>query len=229
MAYVEAQAKTYKLTWPVWRKDHGDANGKIIRTIVDDIAKTVPGKNVRIELIAHSGGGSFIFGYINGGDAIGDDIERISWIDADYAYDEEQDHHGTKLLNWLKGDTRRHLVVIAYNDRAATLNGKPFVSETGGTFYRSHKMVEFLGQNTKVTRTDHAPFEEYNSVNGGMNGQIHFMLHTNPEKKILHTVLVERNGFLEAVSWDTPFHDKWGGTFWGERAYTDLVFADGRM
>ncbi len=219
VAYLEAQAKSLPKTWPGWRKEKGEDNGKIIRSIVEEIEITVRGKNVRIELIAHSGGGSFIFGYINGGDAIGDDIERISWIDADYAYDEEQDHHGTKLLNWLKDDSKRHLVVFAYNDRAATLNGKPFVSETGGTFYRSHKMVEFLGQNTKLIRTDHAPFEEYN----GMSGQIHFMLHTNPEKKILHTVLVERNGFLEAVSWDTPFHDKWGGTFWGDRAYMDLV------
>lgn len=218
VAYVEAQAKAYKLTWPTWRKEKGDAGGKLIRGIVERIVKSVPAKDVKVDLIAHSGGGSFIFGYLNAEKAIGDNIERISWIDANYGYD-EADGHGAKLLAWLKGDANRHLVVFAYNDRAATLNGKPFVSETGGTFYRSHKMVEFFEKNGGLDRKDHEPFEDY----VGMKGQIHLMLHTNPEKKILHTVLVERNGLLEAVTWDTPMHEKWGGAFWGPRAYADLI------
>jgi hypothetical protein len=81
-------------------------------------------------------------------------------------------------------------------------------------------MVEFFNDaGAKLTQSDRAPFEEYT----GLNRQIHFLLHTNPEKKILHTVLVERNGLLEAMTWDTPIHDKWGGEFWGPRAYMDLV------
>ena len=181
--------------------------------------KSVPAKDLKVDLVAHSGGGSFIFGFLNGGDKIPDNIERIAWIDANYAYDNENEHHGDKLLAWLKGDATRHLVVIAYNDRAATLNGKPFVSETGGTFYRSHRMVEFFSKSEKLERNDQEPFEFY----VGMHGPLRFELNTNPEKRILHTVLVERNGFLEALSWDTPFHDKWGGTFWGDRAYSELI------
>ncbi len=218
VAYVEAQAKAYKLTWPVWRKEKGADGGKIIRSLVDDIAAALAPAKPSIDLVAHSGGGSFLFGYINAADAIGDNIERICWIDANYGYDDAE-HHGDKLLAWLKGDPKRHLLVFAYNDRAATLNGKPFVSETGGTFYRSHKMIERLERDEKLVRNDHEPFEDY----VGMKGQIHFLLNTNPEKKILHTILVERNGLLEAITWDTPLHDKWGGQFWGERAYTDLV------
>src|SRR5207247_10511938 len=128
---------------------------------------------VRIALTGHSGGGSFIFGDRHGGDAIAENVDRIAWLDANYAYSDDE-HHGDKLLAWLKGDAKRHLIVIAYNDRAATLNGKPFVSETGGTFYRSHKMVERFNQETKLTQTARGPFEEY----VGMNGQIHFLLHT---------------------------------------------------
>jgi hypothetical protein len=218
VAYVEADAKTYKLTWPTWRKEKGEAGGKIIRGIVDEIANALAPARPQIDLVAHSGGGSFLFGYLNAADTIGENIERICWIDANYGYDDAE-HHGDKLLTWLKGDPKRHLVVFAYNDRAATLNGKPFVSETGGTFYRSHKMVERFAKDVKLERLDREPFEGYT----GMNGQIHLLLHTNPEKKILHTVLVERNGLLAAIMWDTPMQNQWGGQFWGERAYTDLV------
>ena len=220
VAYIEANAKTYKLTWPTWRKEKGEQNGKIIRKLVDEVAASLAPSQPTIALAAHSGGGSFIFGFLNGGDAIPDTIERIAWIDANYAYDNEKDHHGDKLLAWLKNDPKRHLIVLAYNDRAATLDGKPFVSETGGTFYRSHRMVEFFNAtDAKLTKTRRDAFDEF----VGMNGQIHFLLHTNPEKKILHTVLVERNGLLEAMTWNTPLHGKWGGEFWGARAYSDLM------
>jgi hypothetical protein len=219
LACLEAEKKS----WPAWRKARGDGNGKIIRAIVDEVSRAVPGpeSSKHLALIAHSGGGSFLFGYLNGGDAIADRIDRIAWIDANYAYDDAE-HHGDKLLAWLKGDPRgpkRHLVVLAYNDRKATLNGKPFVSETGGTFYRSHKMIERLSRDIQLSKSDRGSFEEH----VGMNGQVHFLLHRNDEGKILHTVLVERNGLLEAMTWDSDLHDKWGGTFWGERAYVEFI------
>jgi hypothetical protein len=81
-------------------------------------------------------------------------------------------------------------------------------------------MVEYFNSaGATLTQAERGPFEEY----VGLNGQIHFLLHTNPEKKILHTVLVERNALVEALTWDTPLHDKWGGEFWGSRAYSDLI------
>jgi hypothetical protein len=218
LAYIEANARSYKLTWPTWRKEKGDANGALIRVLIDKVSRAFPGPVSSITLASHSGGGSFVFGYLNGDDAIGDNIERIIFIDSNYAYDDEQ-KHGDKLLAWLREDSKRHLIVFAYNDRVATLNGKPFVSETGGTFYRSHKMIERINRDEKLVQSQSGHFEEHN----GMKGQIRFMLHTNPEKKILHTVLVERNGLLEAMTWNTPLYGKWGGDFWGERAYTDLI------
>ena len=216
VAVLEADTKS----WPAWRNLRGDENGKLIREVVEQVQAAIF-HSCRVSLAGHSGGGSFIFGYLNGGDAIPDEIERIAWLDANYAYDNEKEQHGDKLLAWLKGDSKRHLIVFAYDDFKARLNGKPFVSATGGTFYRSHKMVEFFNAHdeSKLTQTQRGPFEEY----VGMNGQIHFLLHTNPEAKILHTILVERNGLLEAMTWDTPLHDKWGGQFWGDRAYSDLI------
>jgi hypothetical protein len=213
VAVLEAEKKS----WPAWRKARED-NGTQIRAIVTELSQAIAGQ-VHISLCAHSGGGSFLFGYLNGGDAIPDNLERIVWLDANYGYDQAE-HHGEKLLAWLKADANRHMVVIAYDDSRITLNGKPVLkTPMGGTFGSSHRMIEWLGKQTELTKSEKTPFESWS----GMNGQVYFLIHTNPENKILHTVLVERNGVLEAITLGTPLEHKWGGEFWGPRAYADFI------
>jgi hypothetical protein len=214
VAVVEAE----KLSFPAWRKARPD-NGALIRGIVAEVSRAVPSPDIRLSLVAHSGGGSFIFGYLNGGDAIADHVDRIAWLDANYAYDDAE-KHGDKLLAWLKGDAKRHLVVIAYDDSQITLNGKPVLKNPlGGTFGSSTRMIERLRRDVPLAETARGPFAEF----VGMNGQITFLIHGNPEKKILHTVLIERNGVLEALTRGTPLQNKWGGEFWGPRAYADHI------
>ena len=214
LACLQADNKS----WPTWRKTRPD-NGKLIRGIVDEVKQAVPGSDVRLVLSGHSGGGSFIFGFINGGEAIGDDIDRIAFLDANYAYD-DADRHGEKLLAWLRGDGGRHLVVIAYDDRRIALNGKPVLkTPMGGTYGSSQRMIERLGKEAELTKGSRGPFE----TAVGMNGQIQFLVHANPENKILHTVLVERNGVIEALTLGTPLAGTWGGEFWGPRAYAELI------
>jgi len=208
---LEADTKS----WPAWRKAHPD-NPKRLREIVSEVSRAVPGPdgNKALTLTCHSGGGSFIFGYINGGDAIGNNIRRIAFLDANYGYaDDEQ--HGEKLLAWLKGDPKRTLVVIAYDDREVKLNGKNIVSPTGGTYRASHRMIDRLMKDVKLEESNRGPFESFTD-----GAQIHFLIHTNPEVKILHTVLVERNGVLEALTLNTPQDVKWGGSLMGDRAYS---------
>jgi hypothetical protein len=222
VAVLEADKKS----WPGWRAARPE-NGKIIRGIVDQVSLCIPAPGpgpLRIALTGHSGGGSFIFGYINGADPIADDVRRIVWLDANYAYKDEE-HHGEKLLAWLKGDPKRQLVIFAYDDSKITLNGKPVLkSPMGGTFGSSHRMIDRLSKDVKLTETKNDPFDLFD----GMNGQIHFRIHTNPENKILHTVLVERNGFIEAMTLGTQWEHKWGGEFWGDRAYADLIAPNSR-
>jgi hypothetical protein len=215
VAAVEADTKS----WPKWRSDR-PTNGVLIRGIVAAIAREIPGKPPRLALAAHSGGGSFIYGYLNGGEAIAENVERLVFLDANYAYDDEHDHHGDKLLAWLRGDPKRHLSVIAYDDRFITLNGKPVLkTPLGGTYGASHRMIDRLGKEVTLEHSTRGPFEEF----AGMNGQIRFLIHGNPEKRILHTVLVERNGLIEAMTQGTEFERKCGGEFWGDRAYSDLI------
>ena len=48
------------------------------------------------------------------------------------------------------------------------------------------------------------------------------MLKENPEKKIYHTVQVERNGFIQAILSGTPDEGK-GYEYLGGRAYTNWI------
>ena len=107
--------------------------------VVETLRAWVPGKTVRISLAGHSGGGSFLFGFIDGADAIPDWVDRVAFLDANYSY-ADADKHGDKLLAWLKGDRARRLVVISYDDRNITLNGRPVVGPDGGTFRATERM-----------------------------------------------------------------------------------------
>ena len=218
VALLEADTKS----WPAWRKAHAD-NAKRIRAIVEEVGRALPGPeaNRKLTLCCHSGGGSFIFGYINGGDAIADNVSRIAFLDANYGYaDDEQ--HGEKFLTWLRGDAKRTLVVIAYDDREVKLNGKNIVSPTGGTYRASHRMIDRLKKDVKLEESKRGQFESYTD-----GSQVHFLIHTNPDVKILHTVLVERNGLLEALTLNTPQDVKWGGSLMGDRAYAPELIQPG--
>jgi hypothetical protein len=212
LACVEAQG----LRWPAWRTARPD-NGTLIRGIVAQVAGKITPAPRRIALTGHSGGGSFIIGYLNGGDAVPPEVERIVFLDANYAYS-DADKHGDKLLAWLKSSPASHLVVLAYDDRDVMYNGKKIVSATGGTYSSSHRMIDRLKKDVEVKERAEGPFERFSA----MNGQIEFAIHTNPEKKILHTRLVELNGLLHAMTLGTPQQKGWG-EFWGDRAYSELI------
>jgi pimeloyl-ACP methyl ester carboxylesterase len=220
VAYLEAEGKS----WPAWRKAHADP--KLIRQIVDDLTKKYPG--ARVVLVAHSGGGSFITGYINADKAIDPKIERIAYLDANYSYDDENDHHGDKLLAWLRADKSHQLEVICYDDRNITFQGKPVVGPTGGTYRATHRMMDrFAKEGPDFVK----PFDNKNVVEiyRACNDQAEFMIHRNPDNKILHTVLVgDMSGFLQAMARGTPAEKQWG-TFGGPITYAKWIQPPPRM
>src|ERR1019366_8697613 len=69
VAYLEAGPKS----WPSWRTAHGD---KVIPQIIATVKKLFAGHEVETVLSGHSGGGSFIFGYLNAVDQIPNDVVR---------------------------------------------------------------------------------------------------------------------------------------------------------
>ena len=170
-------------------------------------------------LSGHSGGGSFIFGYLNSVETIPENIERIAFLDANYGY--ETDRHKDKLAAWLKASQAHYLVVLAYNDAEALLDGKPFVSATGGTWGRSHLMLNDLETLMPFTKELSAGLDR----SSALGGRVRFLLKDNPERKVLHTVQVEKNGFIESLLAGTKLEGV-GYTYFGERAYSRFVLGD---
>lgn len=210
---VEAAGRS----WSAWRQKHAD-NAALIRNLVETARRRIPGASARITLAGHSGGGSFLFGFLNGGDAIPNQVDRIAFLDANYSYADDA-KHGEKLLTWLDAAPEHRLVVVAYDDRNIQLNGKPVVGPDGGTYRATHRMLEPFGKQAPMTHTRQGDFERYES----QDARSLFLIHTNPVNKILHTALVgEMNGFLMALTYGTPEEKGWG-TFGGPRAYTAWV------
>lgn len=210
VVYLEASAKS----WPAWRNQHGD---KLIPEIVATVKKLFPGREVETVLSGHSGGGSFTFGYLNAVDTIPDDVVRIAFLDSNYAYDRALGHKD-KLVKWLAASDHHCFCVLAYNDAAALLNGKSFVSAAGGTWGKSHAMQRDLAEDLKFTTQTNADFQRFTAL----DGRVQFILKENPEKKIFHTVQVERNGFIHSMVSGTPNEGK-GYEYFGPRAYSKWI------
>ena len=212
VAYLEAAEKS----WPAWRKKHDPANRLIpgVLARVTDRFKEFPR---RLTLNGHSGGGSFIFGYLNAIERVPGEVERIAFLDSDYAYDPAQGH-ADKLAAWLKSADAPCLSVLAYHDDIARLNGKPFVSVTGGTWYRSHLMQTNLAAHFAFTSARAGDLEHHTAL----GGRVEFLLHTNPDRAILHTVQVEKNGFIHSLLSGTPQENR-GYRYFGPRAYDQWI------
>ena len=187
------------LSWPAWRQKHGEKSGALIRALVADWTSRAKmgdaSAPVQVALTGHSGGGSFLLGFLNGGATLPDTIERIAFLDANYSYSDTE-RHGDKLLAWLGGDTKRRLVVVAYDDRDITINGKKVVGPTGGT-YRATERMRVRWEKAGPLHTE--TVGEFH-ITADARKQTFFAVHPNPDTKILHTALVgEMNGFLYAM------------------------------
>jgi hypothetical protein len=212
VAYLENDLKS----WPAWRRQNGD---KGIPPILDAVKKRFDGLHTRIVLSGHSGGGSLIFGFLNTVPKIPDEVERIALLDANYAYDTER--HKDKLASWLKASDQHYLAVLAYDDSVALLNGKPFVSASGGTWGRSHLMVADLEASFPFQRQRMAGMQRFSAL----DGRVRLFLKENPERAILHTIQVERNGFIASLLSGTK-REEVGYTYYGDRAYARFIRAD---
>ncbi len=211
VAYLENSLKS----WPSWRRKYEHNSDDIARII--QFIRFETGEPQSIVLTGHSGGGSFITGFINAFDSIPNYISRIAYLDANYSYDDSL-HHGRKLLQWLNADTTHKLSVIAYDDREIILNGKKVVSPTGGTYRATQRMVQRFMEQTDVTLKQDSTIKQYSAV----NNRARFIIHTNPDTLILHTVLVEKNGLIHSVLLQTEFEEK-DYKFFGDRAYSKFI------
>ena len=114
-SYVVVYLEAEKRSWGAWRKA-GPGRDLIIKELVEQIAllfssgcssascsgADCAGNSMPlVELNSHSGGGNFIFGFMDACDSLPDYLCRISFIDSDYNWDDER--YGPKLVRWLSG------------------------------------------------------------------------------------------------------------------------------
>jgi hypothetical protein len=211
--YLETDGKS----WPSWRSLHGDQNSALIIAMIDSIRQVFKDYPHRVTLSGHSGGGSMSFGFFNGVDSIPNYIDRITFLDSDYAYSDAQ-QHGDKLAEWLLRSPDHYLCVLAYNDSIALFEGNPVVSPTGGTWYRSKMMQRRLAQYFPFTEDHNSEFLRWYAL----DGRVKFYLKENPNRIILHTVQVERNGFIHVIVSGTQ-SESVGYEYYGPRAYEQYI------
>jgi hypothetical protein len=205
----------YLKSWPAWKRQSPGRPAEI-RRLADSITGAYAAFRPEVMLNSHSGGGSWIFGYLDASEKIPGYITRIGFIDSDYGY--EDSLHTGKLTEWLSG--RKHfLTVLAYNDSVVIYNGKPLVSPTGGTWYRTKLMQRKLADHFRFRMTADTAFINYKSL----SNRIDIRLKTNFEGKIYHTEQVARNGFIHTVIGGTKYEKKSGYTYWGKRVYEGLL------
>lgn len=201
-------------SWPSWKQKHPEFR-QLIPHMADSVFHLFPGKTVSLYLNGHSGGGSFIFGYLAGVGKIPSSVKRISFIDSNYGYDST---YYPILRDWLKENKKSVLTLFAYNDSVALYNGKRVVSDTGGTWYRGHKMQRDLSRDFRFSRNLTDSFEMYTSP----DVRINFYFKYNLNQGIYHTRQVEFNGFIHSVFCGTRFNSL-GYRYYKGRAYEQYI------
>ena len=210
VVYLENKYKS----WPQWKTQHPDFK-EAVQHIIEYVNNAVPLPHKSIYLNGHSGGGRFVFSYLDGVATIPSSIQRISFLDSDYGYDST---YTGKLVNWLTNNPKACLNVFAYNDSVVIYNGKPLVSPTGGTWYRSRLMLRDLSAHFTIKEVRNDSLIVYKSA----DERIQFFLKTNPEAKIFHTQQVELNGFIHSLFCGTRY-DSRHYRYYTKRAYSTYI------
>ncbi|NEU09774.1 hypothetical protein GZH53_15715 [Flavihumibacter sp. R14] len=212
VAYLMAEPKS----WPAWKRTTPNSI-PLIKDMVDSLTNLFKAYNPKLVLNGHSGGGSLIFGFLDAAKEIPGNVERIAFLDSDYGYVDSL--HAKKLTGWLSQSKTNKLVVLAYNDSLVIFNGKPLVSPTGGTWYRSRLMQRNLSAAFRFSTVSDTAFITHKAL----NGRVQFILKENPGGLIFHTEQVARNGFILSLLSSTAYDRKKYFTYFGERAYEKYV------
>ncbi len=212
--YVVIYLENNYRSWPSWKQKHPDFKN-IIPALIDSLAGLTAGRKKSIYLNGHSGGGSFIFGYLAGFSVLPARLKRISFIDSNYGYDSS---YYSLLRNWLRSVKGAALNVFAYNDSIALYNGKPVVSAKGGTWYRSRLMLQHFSADMPFDRTTSDSMDIFYS----RDKRVQFFFKQNPDRGIYHTQQVELNGFIHSVLCGTRY-DSRGYLYYGKRAYEEMI------
>jgi len=184
--------------------------------VLDKYFKNKPSVMLNVVLASHSGGGRFVFNYLLGVSEIPGFVERLCFIDSYYGYEEP---FAGKFIKWLNSGKDKMLGVISYVDTTVIYNGKPIVSKTGGTGYRSELMFRNMKEaGVKFKDRTDTSFVRHTAF----DGRLRIIIKENPSGKIYHTILVEKNGLIHQLLFNSKLEER-DYKFWGERCYSNLI------
>lgn len=212
--FVTVYLENEYLSWPAWKSKH-ENHHEIISNLVDSIKTIFKNFSTEIVLTGHSGGGRFVFSFIDHYKSIPTFVKRIVFLDSNYGYN---DDYGAKFVEWLNSSPDNLLFTIAYNDSVALYNGKHVVSDTGGTWYRSKLMQKYLSKYFEFEIIEDDELINYVAL----DGRIKIILKKNPNKEILHTTQVEQNGFIHSILYNTRLENI-NYKYYQGRAYSNFV------
>jgi hypothetical protein len=214
---VTVYLETTQKSWPTWKSQHPN-HAEIIKSLVEYLNSYFRDYSPFIILTGHSGGGRFTFSFMDAFTELPDYVDRISFLDSNYGYEHS---YGDKMIQWLNASPHHFLTVLAYNDSVALYNGQPIVSPTGGTWYRSRIMQKYFANYFSFTSEEDDEFIRHKAL----DGRISIVLKKNPLQQILHTVQVERNGFIHSMLSGTP-QESQAYQYYGDRIYSEWIQAD---
>lgn len=213
VVYLEANT----LSWPEWRRVQGydQANTRIVG-MVDQVRRAIGNPfDVAVTLTGHSGGGSFIWGFIEGQTLLPPWLQRIAFLDANYSFETK---HGDKIAAWLRDASKNTLEVVAYDDREIMLDGKKVVTDSGGTWRATQRMLDYFHPIFPMSADTLNEFQRFH------NTQIEMVRHPNPSNRILHTEMIgEMNAYMHVMLVRTPGYDKTNAVLRHSRAYLPFI------
>jgi hypothetical protein len=212
--FITVYLENSQKSWPAWKASHLNYYS-IVKSLSDSILSLFEDYDPFIILSGHSGGGRYIFSFIDAYESIPAVVKRICFLDSNYGYEEI---YGNKITSWLKSSNDHFLSVLAYNDSVVVMNGKPIVSPTGGTWYRTKMMQMELSDYFDFTSSEDENFITHSAL----NGRIFIALKKNPNGEVFHTVQVERNGFIHSILSGTEYENK-GYIYFRERVYEEYL------
>lgn len=216
---ITVYLQNHSRSWSLYDDLHPGDHRKRIRHMIRDSLKPFSAFDYRIVLSGHSAGGSWVLGYLSGIRRIPKRVERIVFLDSNYNYKFDADHYDKVLKNFLKKHRPAYLGVFAYNDSIALYHGKPVVSLEGGTWWNTRFMKKRLGKWLDFTEEKRETLTAYRA----MNGRVQIWLKENPEREILHTTQVYRNGFIHGILSGTEY-DETAYRYYGPPAYEEYIY-----
>jgi len=196
LAVIEAPGRS----WPSFLGAH-PAAPQFARRLAEHLRSQTQSQHTI--LCGHSGGGAFLLRCIHPL-PVPSAISRFVFLDANYSWDNNL--HSQPLLQWLQASPQNQLITVAYDDRQVELNGRRVVSDDGGTWRASERMIVGLGGAAEFAEQSLGPLRHLRSK----TGQVQFLLHTNPQNQILHTALVgDMHGLICSLTADPAVADNW--------------------